>query len=99
MVLDSNILIYFVEPEGAFLSAWVEDPVACLATVARIEVLGFPGWHQLEESKRVRLEELVTALPELRLIRRVSECAIELRRAKKMKLGDSIIAATALVMG
>jgi hypothetical protein len=25
MLLDSNILIYAAEPEGAFLSQWVED--------------------------------------------------------------------------
>ena len=42
MLLDSNILIYAAEPEGAFLSRWVEDAAACLATVSRIEVLGFP---------------------------------------------------------
>ena len=39
MLLDSNILIYAVEPEGAFLSKWVEDAAACIATVSRIEVL------------------------------------------------------------
>jgi len=38
MLLDSNILIYAAEPEGAFLSQWVEDTAACLATVSRIEV-------------------------------------------------------------
>ena len=31
MLLDSNILIYAAEPEGAFLSRWVEDAAACLA--------------------------------------------------------------------
>jgi hypothetical protein len=43
MLLDSNILICAAEPEGAFLSRWVEDAAACLATVSRIEVLGFPA--------------------------------------------------------
>ena len=54
MLLDSNILIYAAEPEGAFLSRWVEDAAACLATVSRIEVLGFPRWHLLDEARRAR---------------------------------------------
>jgi hypothetical protein len=71
MLLDSNILIYAAEPEGAFLSRWVEDAAACLATVSRIEVLGFPRWHLLDETRRARLELLVGALPELPLDNRI----------------------------
>jgi len=51
MLLYSNILIYAAEPEDAFLSQWVEDAAACLATVSRIEVLGFPRWHLLDEAR------------------------------------------------
>ncbi len=72
MLLDSNILIYAAEPEGAFLSRWVEDAAACLATVSRIEVLGFPRWHLLDEMRRTRLELLVGALPELPLDDRIA---------------------------
>ena len=97
MLLDSNILIYAAEPEGAFLSRWVEDAAACLATVSRIEVLGFPRWHLLDEMRRARLELLVGALPELPLDDRIAARAIELRRQKKMTLADSILAATALL--
>lgn len=99
MLLDSNILIYAVEPENAFLSRWVEDAAACLASASRIEVLGFPRWHLLDEARRVRLEMLVSVLVELPLDDRVAARAIELRRQKKMSLADSIIAATALVNG
>ena len=70
---------------------------ACLATVSRIEVLGFPRWHLLDETRRARLELLVSALPELPLEERIVARAIELRRQKKMTLADSIIAATALL--
>ncbi len=97
MLLDSNILIYAAEPEGAFLSRWVEDAAACLATVSRIEVLGFPRWHLLDEERRARVELLVGALPDLPLDDRIAARAIQLRRQKKMSLADSIIAATALV--
>lgn len=97
MLIDSNILIYAAEPEGAFLSQWVEDAAACLASVRRIEVLGFPRWHLLDETRRARLESLVGALVELPLDERTTTRAIELRREKKMSLADSIIAATALL--
>ena len=83
MLLDSNILIYAAEPEGAFLSRWVEDAAACLATVSRIEVLGFPRWHLLDETRCARLELLVGALPELPLDDRIAACAIGLRRQKR----------------
>lgn len=99
MLLDSNILIYAAEPEGAFLSRWVEDPAACLTTVSRIEVLGFPRWHLLDEERRTRLETLVGTLPELPLDDRVAARAIALRREKKMSLADSLIASAALVHG
>lgn len=97
MVLDSNIVIYAAEPDGGFLDEWVESPSACLSTVSRIEVLGFPRWDALDEGRRARLESLINGMPELALDSRVAERAIELRREKKMSLGDSIIAATALI--
>jgi predicted nucleic acid-binding protein len=75
----------------------VEDPAACLASVSRVETLGFPRWHLLDEQRRIRLESLIDALVELPLDQRVAACAIELRRQKKMSLADSIIAGTALV--
>ena len=97
MLLDSNILIYAAEPEGAFLSNWVENPAACLASVSRVETLGFPRWHLLDEPRRIRLTSLVDALVELALDERITNPAIELRRQRKMSLADSIIAGTALV--
>lgn len=97
MILDSNIVIYAAEPDGGFLDKWVQDPAACVATVTQLEVLGFPRWHLLDEPPRVRLASLIRVLPALTLDRRIVERAIELRRQKKMSLGDSVIAATALV--
>ena len=71
MLLASNILICAAEPERAFLSQWVEDAAASLATVSRIGTPGFPRWHLLDETRRTRLELLVGALPELPLDDRI----------------------------
>lgn len=97
MLLDSNILIYAAENEGQFLSQWVENESACIATLSRIEVLGFPRWHLLDEERRTRLEMLVGSLPEIPLDEQIITHTIDLRRQKKMSLADSIIAATALL--
>jgi predicted nucleic acid-binding protein len=96
MLLDSNILIYAAEPGGVFLSRWVEDGTARITSVMRIEVLGFPQWHLLDEVRPAKLVSLVGSLPELPLDDRVAKQAIELRRQKKMMLADAIIAASAL---
>ena len=54
----------FIESSD-LLSRWVEDAAACLTTVNRIEVLGFPRWHLLDEERRARLDLLVGALAEI----------------------------------
>jgi hypothetical protein len=59
MLLDSNILIYAAEPTGAFLSRWVEDEAARITKLTRIEVLGFPRWYLVDETRRTKLETLV----------------------------------------
>jgi toxin FitB len=72
---------------------------ACIASVTRIEVLGFPRFEQLESEKQKRLVQLVSSLPEIGLDEAVIQRAIALRRERKMNLADSIIAATALRHG
>lgn len=99
MLLDSNILIYAAEPEGVFLRPLVADATACIASASRIETLGFPGWHRLDEARQARLETMVDGLVVLSLDERIAARAIDLRRRRKMTLGDSIIAATALEFG
>jgi hypothetical protein len=96
MLLDSNILIYAAEPTGAFLSRWVEDETAPITKLTRIEVLGFPRWYLVDETRRTKLETLVGTLLELPLDDRVVERAIELRRQKKMTVMDAVIARAAL---
>ncbi|MBM3888981.1 MAG: type II toxin-antitoxin system VapC family toxin [Verrucomicrobia bacterium] len=99
MLCDSNVLIYAAEPGETRFDPWVQHPEACLASVTRIEVLGFPGFAALDAARQARLETLVGSLVELELDRQVAERAIALRRERKMTLADSVIAATALEYG
>lgn len=96
MLLDSNIIIDAVEAQHAFLDRWVEDPEACLATVSRVEILGYRSWHLLDHARRDRTEVLIGALIELPMDEQIVLRAIALRRQKKMSLADAIIAGTAV---
>lgn len=94
-LLDSNILIYAAQPENAFLDEWLEVPGTMLSAISITEVLGYEGLTSDDE-------ELFEAMFAQLLVEPVSEKILRraagLRRVKKIKLGDAIVAATALEM-
>ena len=96
MVLDTNIVIYSCQPGGEVLLRWTGNPNACVASVTRVEALGFCGIGPEEE---VDLREFFAECTTLSLDDEVFERAVLLRQQKRMKLGDAIIAATALEYG
>ena len=96
MVCDSNILIYAAEPGDTLCLPYVERPDAMIASVTRVEVLGFPRFGTLSDEQQSRLRTLVASTVELSLDDEVILRAITLRQEKKMSLADAIIAATAL---
>ena len=93
MLLDTNIIIYACQPGGGWLTPWTSDPAAAIASVTRIEALGFAG---LLPEERTAILDFVNASPNYPLDDEVIKQAIHLRQQKKMKLGDAIIAATAV---
>lgn len=94
MLIDSNIVIYSVLPEHAFLDAWLDRADTSFSVITQIEVLGF---SQLTDAQRERFEELFGVAATFPLDDAVTQACIRLRCARRMKLGDAIIAATALV--
>jgi predicted nucleic acid-binding protein len=94
-LLDSNILIYAAQPENAFLDEWLEAPGTMLSAISITEVLGYEGLTSDDE-------ELFEAMFAQLLVQPVSEKILRraagLRRGRKIKLGDAIVAATALEM-
>ena len=96
MLCDSNILIYAADPDDTLCVPFAEREDASIAGVSRIEVLGFPGFGNLSEERRARLQEIVASMVELELNERVIQQAIVLRQLRKMSLADAVIAATAL---
>lgn len=66
------------------------------SAVTRMELLGFPGITDAEESA---IKSRLQGLAYLAVDRRVEDAAISLRRSRRVKLPDAVIAATALVHG
>lgn len=99
MVCDSNILIYAAEPGDVLCRPFVESADATIASVTRIEVLGFPRFSILSSEQQGRLHVIVASTIEVPLDDEIIRCAITLRQQRKMSLADSIIAATALEYG
>jgi len=95
-LLDSNILIYAGQPEHAFLDAWMNSATAQLSAISIPEVFGYPGLSAEDEAI---FEEWFAEFVVHPVTEPILRRAAALRRQRKMKLGDSIIAATAFAIG
>ncbi|MFZ4767765.1 MAG: type II toxin-antitoxin system VapC family toxin [Roseimicrobium sp.] len=96
MLLDSNILIYAADGAVPELDAIISHQGISIASVTRIETLGY---HKLKPHQKTWLECILGRIQTFALSEPVIIRAIELRQERKMSLGDSIIAATALMHG
>lgn len=90
---DTNIVIYACQSDGARLVPWTGHPDAAVASVTRIEALGFTG---ITPSEGIAIRSFLVKCLSCPLDDEVIERAVYLRKQKRMKLGDAIIAATAL---
>ncbi|MBF0462972.1 MAG: type II toxin-antitoxin system VapC family toxin [Magnetococcales bacterium] len=99
-LIDTNVLIDFLSqsPDEAFnerVLAALSDQSA-VSIVTTIELL---GWRRHTAQSRSSAANLLACLQELPLTRREAEVAIGLRSQSPIRLGDAIIAATALTTG
>lgn len=97
-LLDTNSVIYFVDgvlPTSArdFLQKELSIE-ANLSVISQIELL---GWTPPQGKSLVAVESFVNKANIYPLNPAVVQKTIEIRRSRKMKLPDAIIAATALV--
>ncbi len=96
VLLDTNILVYHVvgsPPATKFLTEVIADQSFGLSILSVIEFL---GWHGHSEQKFLECKELVGLGTIFPVSEAIAEKAIELRRSKRIKLADAIIASTAL---
>ena len=96
MLLDSNIIIYAAQPQHAALRQFIGANVPSVSAISYVEVLGFQA---LTEPDRAALTAFFAAARILPLDQPVLDRAVALRQQRRMSLGDSLVAATALVHG
>lgn len=96
MLLDSNIIIHAALPEYGALQDFIAKHAPAVSAISRVEVLGY---HLLTQQDRSEFEEFFAAATVLPVSDLVITKAIELRQVRKLKLGDALIAGTALAHG
>jgi hypothetical protein len=96
MVLDSNIIIYAAQPEHHTLRKLIFEHSPAVSVISYIEVLGY---HSLEEAERRLLEQFFRVAEVIPLSDAIAAQAVRLRQQRRMSLGDSIVAATAIEHG
>ncbi|HET6575812.1 MAG TPA: type II toxin-antitoxin system VapC family toxin [Fimbriiglobus sp.] len=94
MLLDSNVIIYSAQPDHAELRRFIAENVPAVSAVSIVEVIGY---HRLAEGDRHYFEEFFAVAEVLPITPVILDQAVRLRQARKMGLGDAIVAATALV--
>ena len=93
LLLDSNILIYALSGKYPPLLSRLTSESVLVSVVSKIEVLGY---HRLSAADQAVANHFFGLIPIVGLDDAVVERSIQLRQARKMSLGDAIIAATAL---
>ena len=97
-LIDSNIIIYFVNnelpPKSLSKIRIILRESFIVSTISNVETL---GWYNISENDQTQLKDFLTNAIVIYIDKLIEQKAIEIRQQKKMKLGDSIIAATALV--
>ncbi len=93
-LIDSNIIIYSYSNEYQYLRDIITDDLSNISEISRVEVLGY---HALKADERKYFDDIFIFVPIILPFQEIFNKAIEVRVLYNLKLGDSIIAATALV--
>lgn len=96
VLLDSNIIINGSKPSHSALRKYIAETPHCVSVISWIEVLGYSEINPEEHSF---LDDFFDIVATFDLTDSVVQRAISLRTRRRMTLGDSIIAATAIEFG
>ena len=92
LFVDANILIDLAEGRNQ-MDQYVDGNNLFLSVITEIELL---GWHKITAKQESFLKSLHSDCPIVGLSKPAKELAIEIRQKHKIKLPDSIIAASSL---
>jgi predicted nucleic acid-binding protein len=93
MLLDSNIVIYAVQPRFVSLQQFLAARPSVVSAITKVEVLGF---HRITPEDKASFEAFFSATRVLPVDSGIVARAVVLRQVRKMSLGDAIVAATAI---
>ena len=95
-VIDTNVWIDALSGKlspAAFLKLTLEASWAGYSAITRLELFGLPG---LKDEEAHNIAERLKPFPEIAVDSKIIDRAIQVRKAKRIKVPDAIIAATAL---
>ncbi len=93
VLLDSNIIIYSSYPSNNFLLDFIQEHSVSVSAISFVEVLGY---HLLKKQEKNFLETFFNNSNIIPLDSSILMQAVKLKQQKKISLGDSLVAATAL---
>lgn len=96
ILLDSDIIIYSALPQNIELRRRIVSGSPYASAISLVEVLGF---HNITPNEALYFGDFFAATEVIPISEAIVEQAISLRQMRKMGLGDSLIASTALVHG
>jgi len=92
-IVDSNIVIYAAIDEFAHLRTMIRERNPVVSEISKLEVLGY---HELQDTDFQIFETIFADIRIISISSDIIDRAVGLRRAKRMSIGDAIIASTAL---
>lgn len=92
-LIDSNIIIYSANANFNYLRSIIKNEDSFVSQITKLEVLGF---SKLDDKSKRYFESVFFSLNVISIEDEIVENAIILRQQKRLSLGDSIIASTAL---
>jgi toxin FitB len=96
VLLDSNVIIYasLPLPESEAALEFIETQSPRVSAISYLEALGY---HRLTQEARDVLTSFFSRTTLIPIDPPILQRAVDLRQQRRMSLGDSIVAATALV--
>lgn len=91
---DSNIVIYAITGKNDAAIDFISETFPSVSVITKMEVLGYQNLGRAQYNEFLNFFEIVNVIP---LTNPIVSKTIEIRRIRKIKLADAIIAATALV--
>src|SRR5690348_11537589 len=94
IVLDTNIVLYLLAGDGT-ISEFLENKQAYLSVITELELIGYPD-ITIKESQQIK--SFLEGCTVIEINDEIKSIYTTLRRKHRLKLGDAVVAATAIYL-